>query len=219
VPAPPTPSTPRDSARDAAERAPGERVAKQTLVIDGFERDDGDLELALQAAEYRLAPHARAREYSARLGVARELRLLATVAARDLRLASLCGRARERTARTLASSTWRALDDELARLTGDSALRGTAARVRALLGALPADDLHALLGQALLNLAPALIQCMPALTHRSAALFARASTSGGAAGVGAAGGASPSPLLTSGGMPDSCFMWRTGGAAARTRLA
>jgi hypothetical protein len=201
-----------DPARRAGERAPGERVAKQTLVVDGFEREDGDLELALQAAEYRFAPHAHARELLDRLGSAREVRLLGRVAARDMRLLSLRGEARERTAGALASTSWRALDETLAPLAGDSALRGLAARVRALLAALPESDERALLAEALLNFAPGLIQCMPALSHRFGALFARAAASAAAPDPAAAS----SPLLTSGGMADSCFMWRAGGGAART---
>ena len=60
-----------DAERAAAARAPGERVAKQVFVLDGFERTDGELELAAQAAEYRLAPHAHAQQFSDRLRVAR----------------------------------------------------------------------------------------------------------------------------------------------------
>jgi hypothetical protein len=202
-----------DPARHADARAPGERVAKQTLVVDGFEHAGGDLELALQAAEYRFAPHAHTRELMDRLGSAREVRLLGRVAARDTRLLSLRGAARERTPTSLASAAWRALDASLAPLAGDSALRGMAARTRALVAALPETDERALLAEALLNFAPALIQCMPALTHRFGALFARAATSAAAPEPGAA----PNPLLASGGMADSCFMWRTSGAALRAR--
>jgi len=202
-----------DPARRAAERAAGERVAKQTLVVDGFEREDGDLELALQAAEYRFAPHARARELAERLGHARELRLLGRVALRDTRLLSLRGGTRERTPASLASATWRALDAALAPLVGESALRGLAARVRTLLARLPENDERALLAEALLNFAPALIQCMPALTHRFGVLPARSANPAKAPDTGG------SPLLTSGGLNDSCFMWRTGGGAARTPRA
>jgi hypothetical protein len=198
-----------DPARRAAERAPGERVAKQMLVIDGFEREDGDLELALQAAEYRFAPHASARELAERLGHARELRLLGRVAMRDTRLLSLGGGARARTPASLASAPWHALDATLAPLAGDSALRGLAARVRALLAGLPEGDERALLAEALLNFAPALIQCMPALTHRFGVLPARSANRAAPPDPGA------SPLLSSGGLSDSCFMWRTGGGAAR----
>jgi len=201
-----------DPARHAGARAPGERVAKQMLVVDGFEQADGNLELALQAAEYRFAPHAHARELTDRLGSAREVRLLGRVAARDLRLLSLRGAARERTPATLASAPWHALDAALAPLAGDSALRGMAARTRALLAAHPESDERALLAEALLNFAPALIQCMPALSHRFGVLPSRAAASGTAPGAGAA----PSPLLTSGGMADSCFMWRTSGGLARS---
>jgi hypothetical protein len=136
------------------------------------------------------------------------VRLLAQIAKRDMRLAALRGAARERTASSVASAEWRALDAALAPLAGDSALRGMATRIRARIAELPESEERALLAAALLNLAPGLIQCLPALTHRYAGFLAQAPASAGP----------PSPLLTSGGMPDSCFMWRTGGAAARTRL-
>jgi hypothetical protein len=198
-----------DPSRAPGERAAGERVAKATLTIDGFEREGGDLGLALQATEYRLAPRARVRELGDRIGLARELRLSAHVAVRDMRLAALHGAVRERTAETLARSDWRALDAALAPLAGGSALRGMAARVQALIASLPASDERALLREALLNLAPALIQCMPALSHRLGGMLSRA---------GAGESSPPGALLTSGGMADSCYMWRTGRSALRTRL-
>jgi hypothetical protein len=198
-----------DAARAPTERAAGERVAKWTLSIDGVERDDGDLALALHAAEYRLAPRARVRELGERIGIARELRLGAHVGARVMQLADLRGAVRERTPETLARTEWRSLDAALAPLAGGSALRGMAARVRGLLADLPESDERALLREALLNLAPALIQCMPALSHRFGGMLSRT-----AAGE----GAPPSALLTSGGMADSCYMWRSGGPTLRTRL-
>jgi hypothetical protein len=202
-----------DAQRDSSERASGERVAKQTLTIDGFEGADGELALALQSAEYWLKARARAQSFLDRLRVARELRLFAAVGARDMGLVSLRGAARERTPETLASAPWRTLDAALAPLAGDSALRGMAARIRALADALQPADERTLLVQSLLNLAPALIQCLPALSHRFAGVFARAATTG----LRDAAAAEPSALLNSGGMPDSCFMWRTGGPALRAR--
>ena len=202
-----------DARRGSGERASGERVAKQTLTIDGFEGAEGDVALALQSAEYWLEPRSRVQSFLDRLHVAHELRLFAAVGARDMRLVSLRGAARERTPETLASAPWRTLDAALTPLTGDSALRGMATRIRALADALAPSDERALLVQSLLNLAPALIQCLPALSHRFAGLFAHAAAVGSAA----APRSESNPLLTSGGMPDSCFMWRTGGPAIRAR--
>lgn len=198
-----------DGARAPGERAAGERVAKLTLAIDGFEGEGGDLALALQAAEYQLAPQSRVRELGERIGVARELRLSARVAARAMQLAALHGALRVRTAETLASAQWRSLDAALAPLAGGSALRGMAARVRGLLADLPESPERALLREALLNLAPALIQCMPALSHRFGGMLSRSAVGEGAP---------PDALLNSGGMADSCYMWRSGAPTLRTRL-
>ena len=56
---------------------------------------------------------------------------------------------------------------------------------------------------ALLNLAPAVIQCIPALTsHWKRWREAARERSGG--------GGSPS-MMAGGGMTDSCYMWRRGG--------
>jgi Protein of unknown function (DUF2889) len=201
-----------DPARAKASRAPGERVAKQTLVLDGFERTDGALEIAIQAADYRLAPQASAREFIDRLGRVREVRVLGEVALRDMKLLALRAAARERSPASLAAP-WRDLGEAVAPLAGDSALRGMAARIRTRMSALPESEERALLGEALLNFAPGLIQCMPALSHRLGSFFARAAVAGDTETPTAEGSA----MLTSGGMPDSCYMWRTGSAANRAR--
>ncbi|MFI5318268.1 MAG: DUF2889 domain-containing protein [Myxococcota bacterium] len=206
------PSVLGDPARAAELRGHGERVAKRTLVLDGFERANGVLEIAIQLADYRLAPQASAPDLISRLGLARELRVLGEVAARDMQLLSLRAAARERSAAQL-DAAWRSLDGAVAPLAGDSALRGMAARIRARMSALPESEEYALLGEALLNFAPALIQCMPALSHRLGAFVARVATSRDIE----APSAEASAMLTSGGMPDSCYMWRIGSAANRSR--
>ena len=63
------------------------------------------------------------------------------------------------------------------------------------------------LRDALLNLAPGVIQCLAALSHRLVAHF-----SGGSA----APGSIPRELSV-GGYPDCCYMWRSDGAMARAR--
>ncbi len=209
-----------DPAREPAQRAPGERIAKLSLILDGFERGDGVVEIAIQASEYRLAPQADVRALLDRLGCARELRVLGEVRLRDMQLLALSAAARERDAATLASASWRDLDAIVAPLAGESALRGMAGRIRARIEALPASDERALLGEALLNFAPGLIQCMPALSHRLGGMFARAAAPLAALPTAAASAATGevNSMLTSGGMADSCYMWRTGSAANRQRL-
>jgi hypothetical protein len=190
-------------------RAAGERVAKQSLVIDGFERPEGGLAIAIQASEYDLAPRARTEDFLARAAHVREARVLGEVALADLRLAAISAAVRERTPATLSDAAWRDLDAVVAPLAGGPALRGMAARIRARLDGLPASHIHALLAEALLNFAPALIQCMPALTHRMPAMYASRAANAPAA----------RPAAMSGGLTDSCYMWRTGSPANGSRIA
>ncbi len=200
-----------DEARDAKQRAPGERVAKQTLMLDGFEQAEGRLAVAIQLSEFRLAPRASVSNPLDRLASAREIRVLGEVALASMKLLALGAAVRERTPDTLASASWRSLDGVVAPLAGDSALRGMAPRIFARLAALPDAPERSLLSEALLNFAPGLIQCIPALSHRSGMFFSAAQ------GVGRAGPVPAGEILVSGGFPDSCYMWRTGGAANRMR--
>ncbi len=201
--------------RSPSEREAGERVARQTLMIDGFQRDDGAIALAIQAAEYELAPRRAARDVFARAARLRELRERGEVALADVRLLAIGAAARERSDGAVGSGAWRELDAAVAPLAGGSALRGMAARVRERVAALPPGDESALLGEALLNFAPALIQCMPALTHRLPSLYAARSP--GAAP--AAAGDPPPAIALAGGLADSCYMWRSGSPASRARIS
>jgi hypothetical protein len=200
-----------DERRTAAGRAPGERIAKQTLMIDGFERPGGELSLALQLASFRLAPLAACRDPLARLAACQEIRVLGEVALEGMQLRALAAAARARTPENAERAAWRSLGEVVAPLVGGSALRGMAPRVFACLAAMPAGVERALLTETLLNFAPGLIQCMAALSHRLSLFLRPAAARGPEAEPGA------SALLTSGGFPDSCYMWRTGGAASRTR--
>jgi hypothetical protein len=196
--------------RRAGEREPSERVAKQNLMLDGFERD-GTLELAIQASEFWLAPQRAVREFVDRAARALEARVLGEISVSDMQLHALSAAARERTPETGATARWDCRDRVATKLAGASALRGMAARVRALTSELEPDDAGALMTQALLNFAPALIQCMAALTHRMPVMYERGA---------ARAGLDPEELAfaTSGGQVDSCFMWRAGGPAGRVRV-
>ncbi len=187
--------------------APGERVAKQVLFLDGLERSEDSIEVAIQLAEYHLLPPAAAREPADGIASASEVRLRAEVALAGLRLTSLGAETRERAAG--APGDWQSLDAALAPLVGGPALRGLAPRVFACVSALAEGPRRALVTEALLNLAPGLIQCMAALSHRLAP--------GARAVPSRAADPAAQALLTSGGFPDSCYMWRSGGAMDRMR--
>jgi hypothetical protein len=187
-------------------RAPDERIAKATLFLDGFEQPDGALEVAIQLSEFRLAPGTEVALPLERLAHQREVRVLARLDRALATLVHLDAAERERSVATLDAAPWRSRRARLASLDGSPALRGLAARVLAALGG---DTADAALRDALLNLAPGVIQCFAALSHRLLAAFA--------------GGAPPAAgiprELSVGGYPDSCYMWRSGGPLAKLRAA
>ena len=116
------------------------------------------------------------------------------------RLASLRAADRSRTARAAGEGAWRDLATELEGLAGLPVLSGLAAELLRRFGARP--ELRLLL-DALLSVAPGFIQCAPPLLDP---IFA---AGGGERATSAA------RALGIGGLPDSCYMWRRGGALAR----
>jgi hypothetical protein len=199
-------SLPRFLAAAAAggARGVGERVGKRTLFLDGFERPEGGLEVAIQQSEFETTSQRAVAFPLDRLARQHELRVLARLDAGVSRLEWIDAVERERSPADLASAAWRSRSDRVAGLAGGPALRGLAARVLGALGDAPAD---APLRDALLNLAPGVIQCLAALSHRLVAHFQG----------GRAAGASIPRELSVGGYPDSCYMWRSDGPMARAR--
>ena len=179
-----------------AERPAGQRLFHRSLSVDGVLGRDG-LHLALQLADIHFAPLAPSYRGDplARLAGRLEIRAHAEIDLDAMVLRSL--RAAERTSsRDSFSGPWRDHSQRLADLAGRSALGGMAA---ALFERLGKDRCDRPLLDALLNLAPTLIQCVPAVMERW-------QTQPGAARPGMMGG---------GGMTDSCYMWRRGGALQR----
>jgi hypothetical protein len=215
-------------------RAPGDRIGKRSLFLDGFERSsfldgferssfldgferssfldgfersEGGLEIALQLSEFLSRPESEVRYPLDRLEHQHELRLLARIDRAVSRIETLDAVERERDIATLASAVWRSRSEALTALVGGPALRGLATRVLAQLGD---EEANAPLRDALLNLAPGIIQCLAALSHRLVAHFS--------------GGSATAPVripreLSVGGTPDSCYMWRSDGPLARARAA
>jgi hypothetical protein len=181
--------------------APGERAGKRVLFLDGSERPEGGIEVAIQQSEFVMRPQAEIRFPLERLARQHEVRVLARLDAGLGRIDAIDAAERERGADTLATAAWRSRADAVAPLADGPALRGLAARVLAL------EDAGTPLRDALLNLAPGVIQCFAALAHRIVGRLP--------GGLGA-GGALPRELSV-GGFPDSCFMWRRDGALGRTR--
>jgi hypothetical protein len=184
-------------------RSADERIAKRSLFLDGFERAGGGLDVSVQLSEFQLRPAREAQLPLDRLLRQHEVRIHASLDDRLETLERLEGGERVRDAETLAAP-WQSRRATLAALEGGPALRGLAARV---LGALGTDPADGPLRDALLNLAPGVIQCLAAFSHRLVATFA-----GGSGRL-----ASVPRELSVGGYPDSCYMWRSDGPMARAR--
>jgi hypothetical protein len=185
----------------ASAHAAGERAGKCVLFLDGFERPEGGVEVAIQQSEFVLRPRAEVGFPLERLARQHEVRVLAKLDAGLARLEAIDAAERERGAETLATAAWQRRAEAVAPLAGGPALRGLAARVLAL------ERASAPLQSALLNLAPGVIQCFAALAHRMV---------GRLPGGRSPGGALPRELSV-GGFPDSCFMWRRDGPLGRSR--
>jgi hypothetical protein len=182
---------------EAPPRAPGQRMFQRSLSIDGLEDGDRGLCLALQLADIHFAPVARVDDPLERLAQQREIRIHADVDLGAMSLREVSGAERVSTAHDAHDAPWQPRD--LGFLKGHPALGGMA---RTLFAQLADDPAQRPLLDALLNLAPAVIQCVPALTRH----WKRWRESGQQAG----GGSGPS-LMAGGGMVDSCYMWRRDG--------
>jgi len=176
-----------------AARPDGQRIYHRSLTIDGVLSREG-ISLALQQADVHFAPlPARADiDPLERLASRLEIRAQADIDVDSMVLRSLRAAERE-SGRDAFYGPWRDRSDRLADFTGRSALAGMAGALFERLGAQDAD--RPLL-DALRNLAPTLIQCVPAVMERWQSRP----------------GAPRPGMMAGGGMTDSCYMWRTGGA-------
>ncbi len=185
----------RERHGDAA-RPDGERIFHRSLTVDGVLGRDA-LHLTLQQADVHFVPLVPRADTDPieRLAGRLEIRAQAEIDPDAMVLRSL--RAAERaTDRAAFYGEWRDRSAPLADLGGRSALAGMAGALFERLGARAAD--RPLL-DALLNLAPTLVQCVPAVMERWQSRPA-----------------APRPgMMAGGGMIDSCYMWRRGGALHR----
>ena len=187
----------RDRALAPGARRPGERIFRRDLVVDGHERSARELALAIQLTDLHYAPAPPRAPSMDRFADELEIRGLAAVDFSRFSLTSLALGERRRDRATLESAAWRDRSDVGASLAGQSMARGVSQALLARLGEAPED--RPLL-DALLMLAPALIQCVAALSDAWPALAANAGW-----------------VVGMGGHPDSCYMWRKGGALGRAR--
>lgn len=172
-------------------------IARRDLVFDGHEPAAGRAEVAMRLGD--LAWNAAPPTVLAPARFARHAELAATVAV-DLwpgELTGITGADRVRTADAFAGVAWTDRTAALAPLVGLGLARGAAGEIMERLGD---DGAMAPWRDALLQLAPALVQCRAA--HGDAWQEKVRATP-------------RHPGLTA--IPDSCWMWRRGGALDRIR--
>ncbi len=177
-------------------RRAGERVLRRDVVVDGVETAEGGVALGLQLTDLHGAPAPALARPMDRFAASLEMRGLAVV---DL------GRyafgpvqlAERRRAAADADTGWRGRHDLAGRLPGLSLARGVSAALREGVGDEPSDRPWQ---DGLQMLAPALIQVFAALSDAWAGRALRENW-----------------LVGLGGQPDSCWMWRRGGALAAAR--
>jgi hypothetical protein len=169
------------------------RVLRRDLVVDGSELDDGRMGIGIQLSDLLSAPDAAESRPIDLFAAHDELRVQLTLNGWPATIDAAAGSRRRRTTTDFADAPW--MEPK-----GISALRGLSlgkGATRELLRVL-ADDPPLL--DALLMLAPALIQC-------------RASFPDKWLNVAATGPNHPGLI----GIPDSCYMWRRGGALESIR--
>lgn len=184
-------------------RRPGERLCKRVLFLDGFDRSDGQMEVGIQLTDVYTAPFAAMKGVLDRLDVEHGVRAIARVEIASMTLSLLEAAERVRTRSELGHKDWESRGELLAPLVGRPAMGGLAPELLRRFGGDP--ERHPLL-DALLNLGPALVQC---LATRAGRMIERWT---------AAPGVLPVPKEAAlGGFPDSCWIWRAEGRMARLR--
>ncbi len=176
----------------------GERVFARDVIVDGSEPSAGEMQLSVQLTDIHCAPAAPVARPLERLGQQLEVRLSGSVDMRGVVLGKVEGAERRRRLDDL-EAPWVERTAALEGLEGTPLLRGITRVLLARFGEAP-DDRPLL--DALLMMAPAFVQCAAALSEPWAILFKESAS-----------------VVAMGGFPDSCYMWRRGGALDRARSA
>jgi len=191
-------------------RSPDERLFWRSIFIDGYEMDDGCIELSVQLADVHSHPHHGVQSPLDRLDRQEEARVVARVAPPGFSITRLQASRRLRRMPNLASASWDECSEDIASLIGIPIFPGLSRRVREML---QDDEQHALVRDALLQLAPGHIQVLAATTDRWFTQM-RAQEQDGTANSSSTSGP---PVGAMGGMVDSCYMWRSGGPVMDAR--
>jgi len=183
----------------APARPPGQRVFRRDVVIDGHESAVARVQLLAQTTDLHFAPAGAIVRPMERFAEQLEVRLGAEVEFPALAIGRLEAAERRRGAGDLERAAWRDRGEAVAWLGGQRLGAGITAELLARLGAAP-DDRPLL--DTLLMLAPALVQCAAAMSEAWPLAFR-----------------TDSSVVAMGGLTDSCYMWRRGGALDRARAA
>jgi hypothetical protein len=190
---------PQDRAMHGASphRPPGQRIFRRDLIVDGVEVGEGRVTLAVQMTDLAFAPIDRVQRAMDAFGAELEVRVRADVDLSRFALTAIEAGRRQRTLADVADAPWEDRARTVAGLAGLGLHRGVSAALFSHLGG--ADDRPLL--DALLMVPPALIQVVAALSERWPAL---AKENGW--------------FIGTAGFPDSCYMWRKGGALMEARV-
>jgi len=170
------------------------QLRRRDLIFDGHELADGRLAIGIQLSDLHTAVAPAGERPMGRFRHHDELRLRLELDGWPPTIAAASGAERRRVVDDFAGAEWHSLDARLAPLRGLSLGKGGAQALLAAIGD------HPPLRDALLQLAPALIQCRASFPDKW--LNVAATTPGHDGLIG---------------MPDSCYMWRRGGALERLR--
>lgn len=181
----------------AGTRRAGERIFRRDVVLDGQEPADRRFDIALQLTDMAYAPAEAITQPMLRFGRQHEVRAVARIDLSRLALSSLDVAERHRTLDTVGDAEWRERPDVAEALVAGPVMHGSSALLLQRRAANPAD---APIYDALLMLAPTMIQCFATLSDAWLVDTREADT-----------------LIGMGGIPDSCYMWRRGGALDRKR--
>jgi hypothetical protein len=180
-------------------RRAGERVFRRDILVDGSRSADGEIEVVAQLTDLAFAPSPSIVQPMQRFAALREVYLRAPIEVGTLSFGEMVARERRRTPESLAELEWIDRSARMGGLRGLTVFRGVSAALMERLGGDAAD--RPLLDAALM-LAPTFIQMCGAMSDAWPARAAAADS-----------------VIGMGGLPDSCYMWRRGGALDRRRGA
>jgi hypothetical protein len=175
----------------------GERLFRRDIVVDGNDLD-GSLAMTALLTDLHMRPCGSVTEAAARFAGQLEIRLAIRIDLAQMRILETSITERRRGPADLESAPWRVRADRASALEGLSLRSGV---TRELIGRFGGNEDDRPLLDLVLMIAPATLQCV--------ASFIDTYTRTGGAGRAAA---------ETGGHPDSCYMWRSGGALQTRRF-